>query len=62
MCTFRNVDRWTLERAKQNALKYSLIGLSSEMDTTIKALEVILPDLLGGVYDDFVQTQNGNVK
>lgn len=54
----RNVDRWTLRRAKQNALKYALIGVTSEMDTTMKALEIILPDLLGGVYAEFVQTQN----
>lgn len=41
--------RWTLERAKENSRKYLMIGLTSQWSTTVRVLEILLPDLLNGL-------------
>lgn len=43
------ISRWTLERAKRNLKRYTIVGLSSDMDNILKAIEILLPDMYGGL-------------
>ncbi|PIK50003.1 putative uronyl 2-sulfotransferase [Apostichopus japonicus] len=57
------VNEWTLSRAKRNLQQYTIVGLSSEIGTTIKALQILLPDMFKDVdiYALYSRHQNDSI-
>lgn len=52
------VNRWTLQKAKKNAKRYTVIGLTSELGNTLKVIGMLMPDTFGGIYHQYILHQN----
>lgn len=54
----RENTRWTLEKAKRNIDRYLVVGYLEDIDSMLKVLEVLVPNQLSGLYNEYVRQKS----